>query len=390
MIIDRIQESLRGSGLDGWLFFDHHRRDPLAYRILSIPEDVQPTRRWYYLVPADGEPRKLVHRIESAALDSLPGRKDAYSSWADQQKKLGDLLSGRSKIAMQYSPNCAIPYISLVDAGTLELVRALGVKVVSSADLIQEFEARWTDDQFNLHLEAGKLVDKIRREAFEYIGELLRAEESITEYQVQQFVLQRFEECALASTTHGPIVGVNANASDPHYEPTRERTSHVRPGDLVLIDLWAKLKQPNAVYYDITWTGFCGTGIPARIQNVFEVVRDARKRGSEFAIRKVSSGERFAGYEVDDAVRNHIEKCGFGEFFFHRTGHSIGTDVHGTGANMDNLESHDERCVIAGTCFSIEPGIYLPEFGIRSEVNVYVGNRFARVTGEEQEELARI
>lgn len=389
MTTDRIQEALRKSCLDGWLFFDHHRRDPLAYRILGIPDEVGATRRWYYFVPADGEPCKLVHRIESGALDSLPGNKQSYASWADQQKKLSALLAGCSRIAMQYSPKCAIPYVSLVDAGTAELVRSVGVELVSSADLVQEFEARWTEEQLALHLEAGKLVDEARREAFEFTGGRLCAKQPVTEYEVQQFILNRFADFDLIAA-HGPIVGVNANASDPHYEPNHERASPIQRGDLVLIDMFAKLNRPDAVYYDITWTGFCGETIPDKIHNVFEVVRDARKRASNFVIERASAREPFAGYEVDDAARSYIEQRGFGEFFFHRTGHSIGTDVHGTGANMDNLESHDERRVIAGTCFSIEPGIYLPEFGIRSEVNMYVGDGFARVTGEEQEQLVRI
>lgn len=389
MITARIQHAVAESGLDGWLFFDHHRRDPLAYRILGIPDQVQPTRRWYYFVPANGEPRKLVHRIESGALDSLPGTKELYSSWTDQQNKLGSLLSGCKRIAMQYSPRCAIPYVSLVDAGTLELVRGSGLEVVSSADLIQEFEARWTQEQFQLHVEAGKLVDRVRKEAFELIGERLRSRTPVAEYEVQQFIRERFAKLGL-STDHGPIVAANANASDPHYEPSRERTAHIQTGDAVLIDLWAKLTEPNAVYYDVTWTGFCGEEIPAKIQRIFEIVRDARRRACRFASAKASAGEQFAGYEVDDAARDYIKAQGYGEFFFHRTGHSIGMEVHGTGANMDNLESHDERRVIADTCFSIEPGIYLPEFGIRSEVNVYVGDGFAQVTGEEQEEMIRI
>jgi Xaa-Pro aminopeptidase len=389
MITDRIQEALRAGKLDGWLFFDHHRRDPLAYRILGIPDQVKATRRWYYFVPADGEPRKLVHRIESGALESVPGRKEAYSSWTDQQQKLHTLLAGAKRIAMQYSPLCAIPYVSLVDAGTIELVRAAGVEVVSSADLVQEFEARWTEAQFTLHTEAGKLVDRVRRDAFDFIGERLRSGDSPAEFEVQQFIRRQFDAAAL-ETDHGPIVAVNANASNPHYEPSREKTSHIRMGDVVLIDLWAKLTKPDAVYYDITWTGFCGESVPERVQNVFEVVRDARKKASAFVIHKVSSGERLAGFEVDDVAREYIDSQGFGEYFFHRTGHSIGTEVHGTGANMDNLESHDDRRIIPGSCFSVEPGIYLAEFGIRSEVNVYAGNGFATITGEEQEQLVRI
>jgi Xaa-Pro dipeptidase len=389
VIIEQIQEGLKRGGLDGWLFFDHHRRDPLAYRILGIPDEVGATRRWYYFVPAEGEPRKLVHRIESGALDSLAGEKESYSSWTEQQQKLSALVAGSSRIAMQYSPKCAIPYVSLVDAGTVELIRGFGIEIVSSGDLIQEFEARWSEEQLTLHLEAGKLVDQVRSDAFDFLRNRIRSMDPVTEYEVQQFILSRFSQLGLM-TAHGPIVGVNANASDPHHEPSRERTSHIQRGDLVLIDLWAKLTQPNAVYYDVTWTGFCGETIPDQIHKVFEVVKKARKRASSFVMRKASSQESFAGYEVDDVARNYIEQEGFGDFFFHRTGHSIGTDVHGTGANMDNLESHDERRVIPRTCFSIEPGIYLPEFGIRSEVNVYVGDGFAQVTGEEQEALVHI
>ena len=389
MITDEIQQALRESAIDGWLFFDHHRRDPLAYRILQIPEHVTPTRRWYYFMPANGEPRKLVHRIESGALDSLPGQKRCYSHWRDQQDGLRDLVKGSSRVAMQYSPDCAIPYIALVDAGTVELVRQLGVDVVSSADLVQQFEARWTNEQLNLHIEAGKRVDQARREAFQLIAERLDSAEPLTEFEVQQFIGARFTASGLTAD-HDPHVCVNANASDPHYSPSRERSSPIRAGDLVLIDMWAKLSQPNAVYYDITWAGYCGQTVPDEIQNVFQIAKGARKQASDFVIQKASAGEAFAGYEVDDVARRHIDERGFGEFFFHRTGHSIGTEVHGNGANMDNFESHDVRRVIAGTCFSIEPGIYLPHFGIRSEVNVYVGERFAQVTGEQQEELIRL
>ncbi|MBV9301362.1 MAG: aminopeptidase P family protein [Acidobacteriaceae bacterium] len=389
MVIEEIQEALREATLDAWLFFDHHRRDPLAYRILGIPNDVEATRRWYYLVPAQGEPRKLVHRIESSALNSVPGQKQAYSSWSDQQEKLHALLRGCSRIAMQYSPKCAIPYVSLVDAGTVELVRGFGVEIVSAADLIQRFEARWNEEQLRMHLEAGRIVDRIRREAFEFIGARLKSMQPVTEFDVQQFIVDGFSRSTLM-TTHGPIVAANANASDPHYEPNRDKTAQIRPRDLVLIDLWAKLAEPNAVYYDVTWTGYCGETVPDKIQNIFEIVKTARKRACSYVIDKVSGGVPFTGYEVDDAARNCIEAQGFGAFFFHRTGHSIGTDVHGNGANMDNLESHDDRRVIPRTCFSIEPGIYLPEFGIRSEVNMYVDREFARVTGEEQEQLVRI
>jgi Xaa-Pro dipeptidase len=389
MLTDRIQESLRVRKLDGWLFFDHHYRDPLAYRILEIPAGLLVSRRWYYFIPAEGEPQKLVHRIETGTLNSLPGRQEVYSSWVEQQQKLHAMLKSGARIAMQYSPNCAIPYISLVDGGTLELVRGAGVEVVSSADLVQEFEARLSEAQFQSHMEAGKRIDQVRAEAFQLIGERIRAQNPITEFDVHEFIRRRFDQSELESD-HGPIVAVNANASDPHYAPSAERAAHIQSGDVVLIDMFAKLSHPGSIFYDITWTGVCGDTIPDRVQQVFEIVRDARKKATEFVIRKIGAGERLAGFEVDDVARGHIEGHGLGEYFFHRTGHSIATEIHGTGANMDNLESHDERQLLPGSCFSVEPGVYLPEFGIRSEVNMYVSDGFAKVTGEEQEQLVLI
>ncbi len=389
MEIAAIQEALQRERLDGWLFFDHHRRDPLAYRLLSFSTPATPSRRWYYFVPAKGEPRKLVHRIESHMLDPLPGMTVAYSSWSDQQQKLSTLVSPGGRIAMQYSAMCAIPYVAMVDAGTIELVRSTGVTVVSSADLVQEFEAVWSMAQFEQHLEAGRRVDRTRREAFELIRERLKSEHPVTEFDVQQFILGRFAELGL-ETDHGPIVGVNRNASDPHYEPSRERNTLIRRGDVVLIDLWAKLTQANAVFYDVTWTGYCGDVIPDRVQTVFRVVAGARKHTSDFVRSAIEGGRKVRGFEVDDDCRQYIKDHGLVEYFFHRTGHSIGTEVHGTGANMDNLESHDVRRVIPLTGFSIEPGVYLEEFGIRSEVNVFVSESTAVVTGEEQTEMIRI
>ena len=389
MLLDAIQQALQRESLDGWLFFDHHRRDPLAYRILGLPESAMASRRWYYFIPASGEPRKLVHQIESGILDNLPGKKVCYSSWVEQHRELKCLLSNAKRIAMQYSPQCSIPYISLVDAGTFELVTGSGVEVASSANLVQEFEARWSEKQLETHLAAGKKVDRVRRDAFLFIGSRLQSGDPVNEFQVQQFVRDRFsEECLV--TDHGPIVGVNANASDPHYEPSADRHAYIQNGDVVLIDLWAKLPDQDAVYYDITWTGYCGQSIPDRVANVFDVVMQARVRTCDFVKARIRDKATLCGYQVDDVCRGSIAERGFGQYFFHRTGHNIGTEVHGTGANMDNLESHDDRLVIAGTCFSVEPGVYLPAFGIRSEVNVFVGESEARVTGEEQRELIRI
>jgi len=388
MNLEAIQSELKKQKLDGWLFFDHHKRDALAYRVLGFTVDRHVTRRWYYLIPAEGEPAGLAHNVEPGMLDALPGKKAHYSSWQDQLSGLRTLLSGQRRVAMQYSPNCAIPYVSMVDAGTVELVRSLGVEVVSSADLIQYFEARWNKQSLESHLEAGRRVDQARRRAFEMIGGKVRAGSAVSEYEVQQFIRKEFERTGLF-TTDGPIVAVNANASDPHYEPSAESSPAIRAGDFVLIDMWAKLDKPHSVYYDITWTGVCGEPTP-EMRNVFAIVRDARDRAVDRVKRAVAAKEEIHGFEVDDAARNYIKEQGFGKYFVHRTGHSIGEDIHGSGANMDNLETHDERRVIPWTCFSVEPGVYLPNFGVRSELNVFVGDDEAIVTGEIQKELVVI
>ena len=388
-MFSEIQDALIRERLDGWLFVDHHRRDPLAYKILGLDATSVPSRRWYYFIPAAGSPRKLVHKVEAQAIDQLPGHKDVYSGWLIQQQKLATLVGGAHKVAMQYSPNCAIPYVANVDGGTLELVKACGVEIVSSANLVQEFEARWSADQLETHLEAGRKVDSIRREAFSFVRKHLENRLDVSEYDVQQFILKRFAAAELM-TDHGPIVAVNENASDPHYTPTTRRRRMIRTEDVLLIDLWAKGSRPGAVYYDVTWVGFCGSNIPSKVQNVFEVVRAARKAASDLVIDQVGREREIYGWQVDDAARGLITKHGLDSYFFHRTGHSIGTEVHGYGANMDNYESHDERRIIPNTCFSIEPGVYLPEFGIRSEVNVYVEAKKAWVTGEEQDAVVSI
>ncbi|HLJ47553.1 MAG TPA: M24 family metallopeptidase [Bryobacteraceae bacterium] len=387
--ISAIQEALKEEGLDGWLFFDHHFRDPLAYRVLKMQQGRTPTRRWYYFIPAEGEPVGLVHRIEAGMLDAVPGEKVVYSSWSTQMDGLRRLLGKAKRVAMQYSALCAVPYVAMVDGGTLELVRQTGVEVVTSANLIQLFEARWSAEQLEMHLEAGRRVDRVRAAAFARIGEALRASEKVTEWDINRFIRKSFDEAGLL-TDHGPIVAVNANMSNPHYEPAEQGSAEIKKGDAVLIDMWAKLDKPGAVYYDITWTGYCGAQPPDEIANVFKVVTGARDRAVERVKSAVSAGQTLHGFEVDDACRAHIQQHGFAEYFVHRTGHSIGEEVHGTGANMDNLETHDERLVIPRTCFSVEPGVYLPAFGIRSEVNVYVGEKEAIVTGEIQDKMVAI
>jgi Xaa-Pro dipeptidase len=389
MNLAEIQAALKEEGLDGWLFFDHHRRDPIAYRVLKFTPNSIVSRRWYYFVPAHGEPVGLVHKIEAQTLSELPGARRTYAGWNEMVDGIGKLLGRSKRIAMQYSPNCAVPYVAMVDAGTIELIRGLGVEIATSANLVQYFEARWSQAQLEQHLEAGRRVDRVRREAFELIGAKLRASGHVTEWDIQQFIASRFREEGLFAD-HDPDVAVNANASNPHYAPKQHSSSVIKSDDIVLIDMWAKLDQADAVYYDITWMGFCGRQPPSAMERVFNVVREARDRAIQCVERAVASKRELRGYEVDDAARAYIRDEGFADYFFHRTGHSIGPEIHGTGANMDNLETHDERKVIPGTCFSVEPGIYLPEFGVRSEVNVYVDEGSARVTGEKQESIVLI
>ena len=386
MNLEAIQNELRKQNLDGWLFFDHHVRDPLAYRVLGLPAG-KVTRRWYYMVPAHGEPKGMEHRIERNSLAGLPGEKIAYSRWTEQLAALRQLTVGMKRVAMQYSPMCAVPYVAMVDAGTVELVRSLGVEVVSSAELIQVFEARWSAEALESHLEAGRRVDRVRAAAFELIRERTRNGAPLQEVEVQKFVRDGFAKAGLL-TGSGPIVGCNANASNPHYEPSDSVTAPIRSGDWVLLDMWAKLDQPGAVYYDITWTAFCGDNPSDKMREVFGVVTAARDAGIARVQSAVAAGQPLHGFEVDDATRAVIDAGGFGEWFTHRTGHSIGVEVHGNGANMDNFETHDDRRVMPWSCFSIEPGVYLPEFGVRSEINMFVGDTAAQVTGEIQREMA--
>jgi len=386
MDLKRIQESLRREKLDGWLFFDHHVRDALAYRVMGVTPPGHVTRRWYYFIPAEGEPLGLVHRIESKVINAAPGEKIAYSSWREQQDGIAKLLGGAKRVAMQYSPRCAIPYVAMVDAGTVELVREFGVEVVSSAELIQEFEACLSSAQFESHLEAGRRMDAIRAGAFQFIGGQLAS--GVDEITVADWMRAEYKKAGLV-TDSGPVVAVNGHAGDPHYEPTRATSAPIRMGDFVLIDMWAKLDRPGCVFYDITWTGYCGDA-PERILRVFEIVRDARDLAVETVVKAVAAGRVIRGFEVDDAARAHIRAMGFADQFVHRTGHSIGEEVHGSGANMDNLETHDERRVMPGALFSVEPGIYLDDFGVRAEVNVLMDSVKARTTGEVQRELVRI
>jgi Xaa-Pro aminopeptidase len=388
MDLSAIQAALRERNIDAWLFYDHHHRDPIAYRVLSLPEGQMVTRRWFYLIPAEGEPLKLVHKIESGHLDSLPGNKAIYAGWQELFESIKTLLKNHRDIAMQYSPNNLVFTVSLVDAGTIELIRGLGKNVVSSGDLVAQFESTLTKDQIQTHFDARDAIDSIMTAAFPEIGRRARNGKT-TEHEIQQWFLEAFKRENIIAADP-PIVAVNANSGDPHYSPPAENSSKIQEGDFVLLDVWGKKNTPGAVYYDITWTGFIGKAPSDKMRDVFEVVKQARDAGAKTVIDAFASSRPIAGWEVDRAVRDHIKKAGFGDYFIHRTGHSIGTEVHANGANMDDLEIHDERRILPNSCCSIEPGIYLPEFGVRTEVNVMIRENTAEVTGRIQKEIVII
>ena len=388
MNLPAIQSALQDQGFDAWLFCDHHHRDPIAYRVLGLPAASMVTRRWFYVIPAKGEPSKLVHRIEAGHLDTLPGVKRAYSGWQELEENLKTLLAPYKTVAMQYSPNNRIFVISLIDAGTIELIRSFGTNVVSSGDLVAKFESTLTEDQIASHFAARDGVDRVTAAAFQEIGRRVR-NGGTHEYEMQQWILEAFGRENL-ETVDPPIVGVNAHSGDPHYEPKPERSSPIREGDWILLDIWAKMKRPNSVYYDITWTGFVGAAPSDRQRQVFDVVTKARDAAAAKVISTIGAGKRIAGWEVDRASRDFINNEGFGEFFIHRTGHSISSDIHSNGANMDDLEVHDVRQILPNSCFSIEPGVYLPEFGVRSEINILVRQGSAEITGKIQSEIVMV
>jgi Xaa-Pro dipeptidase len=392
MDLTRIQKELSDAKLDGWLFYDFHNRDPIAYRVLGMDFGKFTSRRWFYFIPAKGDPVRLAHKVEPTKLDSLPGSKRTYLGWKELHQVLPEVLGGAKRIAMQYSPLAAIPYVSTVDGGTVELIKSLGFEVASSADLVQTFEAVIDDAGYRSHLAAGEKMQKIKDEAFAKIGEFVSEGKSLTEYELQQWMVERYEQEGLTCMDEFPIVGVNEHPADPHFEPTRENTHRFKKGDMVLIDLWAKLKEPGSIFYDITWCGFVGKEPPAKYVEIFGVVRDARKAAVEFVRERFAKSQPCHGYEVDDACRDVVVKAGYGDYFIHRTGHSIGEEVHGNGVNIDNLETKDERLLVPGICFSIEPGIYLEgEMAVRSEIDVFItGAGEVVVAGAEQEDLILI
>lgn len=374
-----IQKALQAADLDGWLLFDFRGMNPIAAQVAGLPAEGVFSRRWAYWIPARGEAARLVHRIEAGPFANAKEAVSTYVTWQDLTRGLQALLGPARRIAMEFSPGGAIPYVARVDAGTIDLIRGLGVEVVSSADLVQWVQARWTPAQLAQHREAARLLDQIKDECFAWLAAELRAGRAPGEVEGQQFVMRRFAETGLI-TDHPPIVGINAHSGDPHYAPTVQRQFFLHAGDFVLLDLWAKLDQPGAVFADITWVAFAGAEAPAAQREIFAIVARARDAAVQFIQQRFAAGQRVQGFEVDDATRAVIEEAGYGAAFFHRTGHSIDTSGHGNGVNMDNLETHDERTLIPGVGFSIEPGIYLAEFGVRSEINMIVGEGFAEVT----------
>jgi Xaa-Pro dipeptidase len=394
MNLEAIQSALRDANLDGWLFYDHHHRDPIGESILGLDPEAHITRRWYYFIPATGDPRKLTHRIEQGRLDSLPGSKGLYSSWQELRTGLKAMLAGFRRIAMQYSPNNDIMYVSMVDAGTIEFLRVLGKQIVSSADLVSQFEAVLTDRQIASHSVAQRVIDAILEEGWKEIGRRLRPGTAgspgrVTEFDIVQWLSEAMKRGGLV-WENGPNVSVNANCSDSHYEPTADRTADIKQGDFLLIDIWGRTNESNSIFYDITWTGVVGREPSEREQFVFETVRNARDAAISLIETAFAENRPICGFEADDAARSVILAAGFADYFTHRTGHNIAHEIHGPGAHLDNLETHDERRILSNTCFSVEPGIYLPEFGIRSEIDMLTSPNKAWVTGNIQRELVRI
>jgi Xaa-Pro dipeptidase len=384
-----IQETLAHEHLDGWLLYDFHGSNPIAVRLAGLSgTDKLTTRRWYYFLPASGTPKKLVHAIEALTLDALPGDTRTYAGRQQLEQGVTELVRGSKVIAMEYSPECAIPYISRVDAGTVELIRRLGVRVVSSGDLVQRFEAAWDEAAIATHRAASEKLYAIKDRAFEYIGAKLSAGDAITEHEVQQEMVTWFRERGLISDA-APIVAAQEHAGNPHYAPSKDVSRPLRPNELVLLDLWGKLPQPGAVYADITWTGFAGDP-PPEIAKAFGVIVAGRDAAVARVQSAVAADEPIHGWEVDRATRDVITAAGYGDAFIHRTGHSLGEEVHGNGVHMDDYETHDDRRLIRGTGFTIEPGVYTKAFGVRTEINMVVGQKSAEVTGPRQQTLVRI
>jgi len=385
-----IQEALRREQLDGWLLYDFHGSNPIASHLAGLDHGGHmTTRRWYYLIPAQGAPRGLVHAIERHNLDPLPGEKTAYADRQALEAGLDRLLAGVRRVAMEYSPECAIPYLSRVDAGTAEAVRRRGVEIVSSGDLVQRFEATWSADQLTTHREASEALYRIKDRAFEAAAKALQDGVAMTEYSLQQQMAGWFVDEGLVSDSD-PVVAVGANAGNPHYLPSAEGSAPLRKDDVLLLDLWGKRRTSGAVFADITWVGYTGPQPPEPVSRAFAAIVQARDRAVQVVEEAVGAGRDLRGWEVDRAARQVLEDAGYAQQILHRTGHSLGESVHGNGVHLDDYETHDERRILPGTGFTVEPGLYFDTFGVRTEINVYRGKHTARVTGPRQMEILRL
>ena len=385
--IAAVQQALRDDGLDGWLLYDFHGSNPIARRVTGLRDSVKlTTRRWYYLIPANGAPSALVHAIERDRLDHLPGHKTRYAQHGELEAGLRTLLDGCATVAMEFSPGCAIPYVSRVDAGTVDAVRSHGVEVRSSGDLAQRFEAVWDAETLGTHEAASKALYAIKDRAFDLVTDRIRGGDPVTEFEVQDAMAGWFEDAGLVTDSR-PVVAAQENAGDPHYLPTRERHRAIGLDELLLLDLWGKLSTPGAVYADITWMGYTGAAVPARYADAFTVIRDGRDAAVTRVQRAARDDDQLQGWEVDRVARGVIVAAGLGDRFVHRTGHSLGEEVHGNGVHLDDFETHDERRLLPGTGVTIEPGVYFEDFGLRTEINLHVGHGSATVTGPRQTEI---
>jgi Xaa-Pro dipeptidase len=386
--ISDVQEALTADGLDGWLLYDFRGLNAIAADITGVSrsEGHLATRRWYYLIPASGEPRALVHAIEKDSLAHLPGSTARYAGRDQLEAGLRQLLAGMRRVAMEYSPECAIPYVSRVDGGTIELVRRFGVDIVSSGDLVQRFSTVWDEDVVATHRAASDKLYRVKDRAFESVSRRLREGVATTEYDIQQLMIDWFAEEGLVSDAP-PCVSAAENAGNPHYLATAARHRRIAPEELVLLDLWGKLPEAGSVFADITWMGYTGRRVPDRYTRAFEAIRDARDAAVALVRDRVRAGREIRGWEVDRAASDVIRARGYGDGILHRTGHSLGESVHGNGVNMDDYETHDDRRLLPGAGFTIEPGVYYNDFGVRTEINMVAGARDASVTGPLQTEI---
>jgi Xaa-Pro dipeptidase len=388
--IASVQGALRAAHLDGWLLYDFHGSNPIAAHLAGLTDGAHmTTRRWYYLIPAQGEPRGLVHAIERHNLDRLPGEKLVYAGRRQLDDGLTQLLAGMRRVAMEYSPFCAIPYLSRVDAGTAEAIRAKGVEILSSGDLVQQFEASWTRAQLASHQTASAALYRIKDRAFDTAATALRAGRTLSEYDLQQQMAQWFDEEGLISDS-APVVAIGGHAGDPHYLPTVRSARPIVADQILLLDLWGKTREAGAVFADITWVGVTSARVPDDAARAFGAVAAARDAAVKLVEDAATSGRELCGWEVDQAARHVLEQQGYADRILHRTGHSLGELVHGNGVHMDDYETHDDRRLLPGTGFTVEPGLYFDTFGVRTEINVFRGEREALVTGPRQAEIVTL